>query len=186
VGKPATRRRSGGSDDDIDGIDIDHDGNDPDLEVGAMVNTAPGAMIAAARRRRGLSQAALARHLCAAARMATVSRHEVSRWECGRRLPSAYWLEPLSAVLGIDRPTLDRAVGQARHDRRLTRAIAIKPLAGWRITRVRCASPLPLDPAPTARRIEVASAVQSEQARGRSGIAGTTGAAVIVGPKEPQ
>ncbi|HEY9484414.1 MAG TPA: helix-turn-helix transcriptional regulator, partial [Micromonosporaceae bacterium] len=75
----------------------------------AQVTASPGTMIMAARRRRGLSQRALAGRLCAAAGMATVSRHEISRWERGTRLPSAYWLGPLAALLCIDPADFDRA-----------------------------------------------------------------------------
>jgi len=104
----------------------------------ASVPASPGTMIAAARRRCGLSQRALADRLCMATGMATVSRHEVSRWERGTRLPSAYWLDPLAALLGIDRADFNRAVVRARRDRRRSRADIADALWRWRVTRVPC------------------------------------------------
>jgi transcriptional regulator with XRE-family HTH domain len=66
-----------------------------------------GQQLARLRRRRGLSQQRLADLLCAAAGVATVSRHEVSRWERGQRLPAQAWLSWLAQVLGepLPRPT---------------------------------------------------------------------------------
>jgi len=102
----------------------------------AQLSASPGTMIMAARRRHGLSQRALAGRLCAATGIATVSRHEVSRWERGTRLPSAYWLGPLAALLGIDRADFDRAIVRARRDRRRSRADVGDALSRWRVTRV--------------------------------------------------
>ncbi|MEU8074100.1 transcriptional regulator [Catellatospora citrea] len=60
-----------------------------------------GRLIADTRRRRGYSQARLAALLCAAAQVTTVTRHEVSRWERGDRLPGAQWLAWLALVLDL-------------------------------------------------------------------------------------
>ena len=54
---------------------------------------------------------------CAAAGVATVSRHEISRWERGERIPSPFWLGWLSEVLGIPIDQLERATARSR-DRR--------------------------------------------------------------------
>src|SRR5258707_841993 len=102
----------------------------------AWVTSSPGMMIMGARRRRGWSQQTLASRLCTASGTATLSRHEVSRWERGTRLPSAYWLGPLSALLGIDRVDFDRAVVRARNDRRRSRAAVDDVLSQWHVTRV--------------------------------------------------
>ena len=101
----------------------------------AVVTASPGMMIMAARRRHGLSQRELAGRLCASTGMATVSRHEVSRWERGTRLPSAYWLGPLAVLLEIDPADLDRAVVQARRNRLRSHADL---LPQWRVTRAAC------------------------------------------------
>ncbi|GIG03486.1 transcriptional regulator [Catellatospora coxensis] len=60
-----------------------------------------GRVIAETRRRRGYSQTRLAALLCAAAGVTTVTRHEVSRWERGDRLPGAQWLAWLALVLDL-------------------------------------------------------------------------------------
>lgn len=60
-----------------------------------------GRLIADTRRRRGYSQTRLAALLCAAAGVTTVTRHEVSRWERGDRLPGAQWLAWLALVLDL-------------------------------------------------------------------------------------
>ncbi|MBV1852497.1 helix-turn-helix domain-containing protein [Catellatospora tritici] len=60
-----------------------------------------GRLIAQQRRLRGYSQARLAELLCAVAGSPTVTRHEVSRWERGERLPGAQWLGWLAHVLDL-------------------------------------------------------------------------------------
>jgi transcriptional regulator with XRE-family HTH domain len=65
-------------------------------------STAPehfGARLAALRMGRGWSQLRLAEQLCAAAGVPTVSRHEISRWERGERVPGEFWLGWLAVVL---------------------------------------------------------------------------------------
>jgi transcriptional regulator with XRE-family HTH domain len=64
-----------------------------------MSNTSFGRRLATLRRRHGWSQQRLAELLCAASGVATVSRHEVSRWERGLRTPTGPWLMWLSHVL---------------------------------------------------------------------------------------
>jgi len=103
---------------------------DPAMTLGALLRTA--------RRRQGDSQRRLADRLCAAARMPTVSRHEVSRWERGARLPSAYWLGWLAQVLVVDRAVLERAAARGR------RTAVTRPGAGadprrawaWRVVEI--------------------------------------------------
>jgi DNA-binding transcriptional regulator YiaG len=51
-----------------------------------------GALLARVRGEQGVTQLRLAARLCAAAGVATVTRHEVSRWEREDRIPSGYWL----------------------------------------------------------------------------------------------
>ncbi|MFB9799586.1 helix-turn-helix transcriptional regulator [Streptomonospora salina] len=60
------------------------------------------------RESRGWSQARLAEALCSAAERPTVTRHDVSRWERGKRVPRV-WLPVLAEVLGAPRGTLERA-----------------------------------------------------------------------------
>ncbi|HEY1487112.1 MAG TPA: helix-turn-helix domain-containing protein [Micromonosporaceae bacterium] len=76
-----------------------------------------GALLLRARRARGRSQDRLARQLCAAAGVDTVSRHEISRWEREERIPTPYWVDWLSVVLGIDAADLERAIAHTRSRR---------------------------------------------------------------------
>lgn len=69
-----------------------------------------GQELARLRRRRGLSQQRLAEMLCTAAGVTTVSRHEVSRWERGERLPARAWLGWLTQVLGEPLPDPVRTI----------------------------------------------------------------------------
>jgi transcriptional regulator with XRE-family HTH domain len=70
------------------------------------------------RRRRGLSQLALAAALCSAAGSATVTRHEVSRWERGQRVPGPTWLSWLAVVLDTTPAGLAVTAAAARPTRR--------------------------------------------------------------------
>lgn len=78
-----------------------------------------GARLAALRMGRGWSQLRLAEQLCAAAGVPTVSRHEVSRWERGERVPGEFWLGWLAVVL--DSPHAELVAAAARARRRPTR-----------------------------------------------------------------
>ncbi|MEH1126653.1 helix-turn-helix domain-containing protein [Micromonospora sp. CPCC 206061] len=89
-------------------------------------STAPelfGARLAALRMGRGWSQLRLAEQLCAAAGVPTVSRHEISRWERGERVPGEFWLGWLAVVLDTPHPELVAAAALARRGpaRRATR-----------------------------------------------------------------
>jgi transcriptional regulator with XRE-family HTH domain len=72
-----------------------------------------GALIARVRREQGKTQQRLAELLCQASGDATVTRHEVSRWERGVRLPTR-WLPWLAAVLGVSRDELEAATVPTR------------------------------------------------------------------------
>ncbi|WP_155373170.1 helix-turn-helix domain-containing protein [Catellatospora vulcania] len=74
-----------------------------------------GRLIAETRRRRGYSQTRLAALLCAAAGVTTVTRHEVSRWERGDRLPGAQWLAWLALVLDLPPAWLAAAARPVGH-----------------------------------------------------------------------
>lgn len=105
----------------------------------AVAQPAPalGPLLRAARHRRGDSQRRLAERLCAAAGMPTVSRHEVSRWERGLRLPSAYWLHFLAEVLLVDRALLERAATLGpRHSGRPAPGGPPRHAWAWRLVEV--------------------------------------------------
>jgi transcriptional regulator with XRE-family HTH domain len=81
-----------------------------------------GALLARVRGDQGVTQLRLAARLCAAAGSATVTRHEVSRWEREERIPSGYWLSWLAVALDHPLEELERAAGAARR-RRLNRTV---------------------------------------------------------------
>jgi transcriptional regulator with XRE-family HTH domain len=62
----------------------------------------------------GRSQLRVAELLCAASGIATVTRHEVSRWEREERIPSGFWLRWLALVLDVELAALERAAARAR------------------------------------------------------------------------
>jgi transcriptional regulator with XRE-family HTH domain len=62
----------------------------------------------------GLTQTDLARRLSDAARDSVVSRHEVSRWERGQRVPGRYWRHWLAVVLGVPGEVLAAAAKAER------------------------------------------------------------------------
>lgn len=72
------------------------------------------ALVARVRAARGMSQLALAQRLCAVSGMPTVSRHEVSRWERGVRVPAKFWLRWLAVALAVPSADLDAAVQASR------------------------------------------------------------------------
>lgn len=71
-------------------------------------DTALGTLIRDLREARGWSQARLARLLCAESGRPTVTRHEVSRWEHGRRDP-VEWLPHLASVFDVPLEILEAA-----------------------------------------------------------------------------
>ncbi|MFE0592374.1 transcriptional regulator [Micromonospora echinospora] len=73
-----------------------------------------GPLLARFRLARGWSQDQLAARLCAAAGVATLSRHEVSRWERQVRVPGKFWLDWLAVVLEIPRERLSGAAATSR------------------------------------------------------------------------
>jgi transcriptional regulator with XRE-family HTH domain len=80
-----------------------------------------GALLTRIRLDQGKSQLRLAELLCAASGMATVTRHEVSRWEREARIPSRYWLRWLALVLDIPLHDLEVATARARCHGRASR-----------------------------------------------------------------
>ncbi|MDQ7905896.1 helix-turn-helix transcriptional regulator, partial [Phytohabitans sp. ZYX-F-186] len=70
--------------------------------------------MAALRLGRGWSQLRVAEQLTAAAGLHTVSRHEVSRWERGERVPGDFWLSWLAVVLDVPGGELSVAAEAAR------------------------------------------------------------------------
>lgn len=77
-----------------------------------------GALIARIRRESGITQLRLAERLCACAGAATVTRHEVSRWEREERIPTGHWLAWLAVALDVPLADLERAAARARRARR--------------------------------------------------------------------
>ncbi|WP_328601323.1 helix-turn-helix domain-containing protein [Actinomadura physcomitrii] len=72
-----------------------------------------GAYLARLRRDARKSQRQLAESLCRISGTASVTRHEISRWERGERIPDV-WLPALSVALNIPLQTLERAAAHAR------------------------------------------------------------------------
>jgi transcriptional regulator with XRE-family HTH domain len=83
-------------------------------ESGPMAAESLGALLARLRTAQGKSQLRIAELLCAAAGAATVTRHEVSRWEREERVPSGYWLRWLAVVLDASLDDLERAAAASR------------------------------------------------------------------------
>lgn len=80
----------------------------PSFTMGAMPSENLPALLRRLRTGRGWSQARLADALCAASGRPTVTRHDVSRWERGKRVPRA-WLPYLAEVFDIPRERLELA-----------------------------------------------------------------------------
>ncbi|MFI0777817.1 helix-turn-helix domain-containing protein [Streptomyces sp. NPDC021212] len=72
-----------------------------------------GSYLARLRRATGRSQRQLAERLCALSGLGSVTRHEISRWERGARVPDA-WLPALAQALGVSVGELERAAAYAR------------------------------------------------------------------------
>jgi transcriptional regulator with XRE-family HTH domain len=68
-----------------------------------------GPWLANRRRELGLTQQDLADRLCAASGRATVTRHDLSRYERGIRLPSSHTLTLLAVCLDLPLPVVQRA-----------------------------------------------------------------------------
>ncbi|MFI7673631.1 helix-turn-helix transcriptional regulator [Actinophytocola sp. NPDC049390] len=73
-----------------------------------------GDLIRELRHRRGLTQVALAERLAEMSGNDGVNRRQVARWERGKRIPSPYWRNWISAVLEVPSTRLDRAAAVAR------------------------------------------------------------------------
>ncbi|MFY1616801.1 helix-turn-helix domain-containing protein [Micromonospora sp. WMMD736] len=73
-----------------------------------------GPLLVRHRLARGWSQRRTAAELCAAAGVATLSRHEVSRWERQRRVPGGFWLGWLAVVLDVPPMVLAEAAARTR------------------------------------------------------------------------
>lgn len=73
-----------------------------------------GVLIRAAREQGGLSQYALAARLAALSGRESLTRHEVARWERGKRIPGPYWRKWLSFALDLP---LDQLLAAARSTR---------------------------------------------------------------------
>jgi hypothetical protein len=73
----------------------------PPLTPDRPVPTSLGPLVTRSRLARGWSQSRLAAELCAAAGVFTLSRHEISRWERGVRVPGRFWRGWLVRVLAV-------------------------------------------------------------------------------------
>lgn len=76
-----------------------------------------GTLIARVRGEMGISQLRLAERVCASAGLATVTRHEISRWEREERIPSGFWLSWLAVALDVPIELLERGCAAARRRR---------------------------------------------------------------------
>lgn len=72
-----------------------------------------GAYLAGLRRESGRSQRQLAERLCAVSGIQSVTRHEVSRWERGERVPDT-WLPLLAQALGVRPREMERSASFVR------------------------------------------------------------------------
>lgn len=81
----------------------------PDITIGAVIRHH--------RTNRGWSQTHLANLLCETAGHHTITRHDISRWETGKRTPGPFWLRHLATVLGVAYSSLEKIRQQAlRHN----------------------------------------------------------------------
>ncbi|WP_433049580.1 hypothetical protein [Dactylosporangium sp. CS-033363] len=85
-----------------------------------------GALLTRLRLARGRSQLRLAEALCAAAGVPTITRHEVSRWERGERVPSPSWLAWIAFVLEAPVEELEEAAARSRRGRLPTRSAPLE------------------------------------------------------------
>ncbi|MFD0747531.1 helix-turn-helix domain-containing protein [Phytohabitans flavus] len=123
-------------------------------------STAPaslGALLAALRLGRGWSQLRVAEQLTAAAGLHTVSRHEISRWERGERVPGDFWLGWLAVVLDVPSAELALAAEAARRGPARRAAPAPAPVEG-QADLLRLAHAWLADPAGSLGRVTSAAA----------------------------
>ncbi len=85
------------------------------------------ALIKRLREARGWSQARLAEELCLIAKRPTVTRQDVYRWECGRRVPR-WWMPFIAVALEVPRATLERAAALPTPERTLEEMLPAEPL----------------------------------------------------------
>ncbi|GLZ81944.1 hypothetical protein Afil01_67510 [Actinorhabdospora filicis] len=64
-----------------------------------------------------MSQYELAHKLVELSHNDAVNRHQVARWERGRRIPGPYWRRWLAVALGIPAAMMHRALGRSRRQR---------------------------------------------------------------------
>lgn len=69
----------------------------------------------------------MAEELCRIAGRPTVTRQDVYRWECGRRLPR-WWLPFIAVALEVPRATLERAAALPAPERTLQEMLPTEPL----------------------------------------------------------
>src|SRR5689334_16973007 len=86
-----------------------------------------GAMLSRVRLEQGKSQLRVAELLCAASGLATITRHEISRWEREERIPGSTWLRWLAVVLDCSLDDLERAATVARERRETAMTAAVTP-----------------------------------------------------------
>lgn len=87
-----------------------------------------GELVATQRRALGHSQRGLADQVCALSGRPTVTRHEISRYEQEKRLPTSKSLIPLAAALQLPAHTLQQAVALTAWRRRLQDGLSEVPL----------------------------------------------------------
>jgi len=127
-------------------------------------------MLAALRQARGWSQLRVAEQLTTAAGLHTVSRHEVSRWERGERVPGDFWLGWLAIVLDVPGPELAIAAAAARRGPARRAAPGPAPVEG-QADLLRLAHAWLADPAGTLARVSPAGAAGPSRAGGLGPIA---------------
>ena len=70
------------------------------------------------REEAGRTQAEQAEWLMQLAKLDTLTRREISRWENGQRIPANFWLGHIATSLGADLSALRAAAKVARQQRR--------------------------------------------------------------------
>ncbi|MFG2042586.1 helix-turn-helix transcriptional regulator [Dactylosporangium sp. NPDC048998] len=135
-------------------------------EIAATAETF-GALLTRLRLARGRSQLRLAEMLCAAADVPSITRHEVSRWERGERIPGAPWLAWLAFVLQAPLDDLERAAACSRRLRAPDgprRATAGAPRDGTDVPPAPPATAPPVSPALSPAQSTVLSSATSPAA----------------------